>query len=86
MHVHREATLLCISNAKSPAWSTCTLACDANLSQPQGHKHACKHLMCLAHAAAGTYVPTNAEAPAPVPPPSPEESNALTNEAPPTES
>ena len=35
--------------------------------------------------AAGTYVPTNAEAPAPVPPPSPEGESALTEEAPPAE-
>ncbi|DBA86482.1 TPA: hypothetical protein ACH3X2_005464 [Trebouxia sp. C0005] len=35
---------------------------------------------------AGTYVPTNAEAPAPVPPPTEESPSALTEEAPPSES
>jgi len=34
---------------------------------------------------AGTYVPTNAEAPAPVPPPTEEESTPQTEEATPTE-
>ncbi|KAL0038443.1 hypothetical protein WJX77_006562 [Trebouxia sp. C0004] len=35
---------------------------------------------------AGTYVPTNAEAPAPVPPPTEESPSALTSEAPPSSS
>lgn len=40
-------------------------------------------LQCFA---AGTYVPTNAEAPAPVPPPTEESPSALTEEAPPSSS